>query len=153
MHSKAILFSDDIIAAKILKTTSPKTQKALGRKVKNFNEKVWLENRERIVEEGNYWKYVSGKDEGELRDGRSLKEKLLETGNREIVEASPMDRIWGVGFGEKNAESRRKDWGLNLLGKALMAVRERIRKEEGAREAAEQNDDREKELSALTEAK
>jgi hypothetical protein len=40
-----------------------------------------------------------------------------------------MDRIWGVGFGEKNAENRRKDWGLNLLGKALMTVRERIRRE------------------------
>jgi ribA/ribD-fused uncharacterized protein len=146
MHSKAILFSDPIIAAKILKTTSPKTQKALGRQVKNFNEKIWMANRERIVEEGNYWKYVGGRDEGELKDGRSLKEKLLETGDREIVEASPMDRIWGVGFGEKNAESRRKDWGFNLLGKALMAVRERIRKEEeGATEAVEENEDKEKE--------
>lgn len=105
-----------------------------------------MANRERIVEEGNYWKYVGGRDEGELKDGRSLKEKLLETGDREIVEASPMDRIWGVGFGEKNAESRRKDWGFNLLGKALMAVRERIRKEEeGATEAVEENEDKEKE--------
>jgi len=131
MHSKAILFSDPVVAAKILKTSSPKAQKKLGRQVKNFDEEVWLANRERIVEEGNYWKYMYGSDEGEGKeDGRGLKEKLLATGNKEIVEASPMDRIWGVGFGAKNAENRRHDWGLNLLGRALMTVRERIRREE-----------------------
>jgi len=55
-----------------------------------------------------------------------LKSMLMRTGDRELVEASPMDRIWGVGFGEKNAESQRERWGLNLLGKALMEARSRI---------------------------
>jgi ribA/ribD-fused uncharacterized protein len=128
MYQKAILFNDHEIAAKILETTTPKAQKALGRKVKNFNEHIWLANRERIVEEGTYYKFKYGRGEGEGEEGDApgLKNKLLGTGDREIVEASPMDRIWGVGFGEKNAESRRKDWGLNLLGKALMKVRERL---------------------------
>jgi len=82
------------------------------------------------VEEGSYFKFKYGKDEGEGKeDGIGLRAKLLETREREIVEASPMDRIWGVGFGAKNAEKRRKDWGLNLLGKALARARDRLRAE------------------------
>jgi len=131
MHQKAVLFSDSEIAAKILQTSSPKEQKALGRQVKNFTQEVWEANRERIVEEGSYFKFKYGKDEGEGKnDGVSLRAKLLGTGDREIVEASPMDRIWGVGFGAKNAEKRRKDWGLNLLGRALKRARDRLRAEE-----------------------
>jgi ribA/ribD-fused uncharacterized protein len=124
MYQKAILFSDPAIAAKILKTTSPKEQKALGRQVANFKNDVWLENRERIVRDGNYYKFVNS-----LVEGEDLKAKLLETGERELVEASPLDRIWGVGYGETNAPKMREKWGLNLLGKALMHARERIRKE------------------------
>lgn len=131
MHQKALLFSDTEIAAQILKTASPKEQKALGRKVRNFTQNVWEANRERIVEDASYFKFKYGKDEGEGKeDGVGLKAKLLGTGKREIVEASPMDRIWGIGFGTKNAENRRKDWGLNLLGKALERARERLRAEE-----------------------
>jgi len=134
MHQKAVLFSDPEIAAKILKTSYPKEQKALGRQVQNFTQEVWEANRERIVEEGSYFKFKYGKDEGEGKDdGVGLKAKLLGTGEREIVEASPMDRIWGVGFGAKNAEKRRKDWGLNLLGKALQRARGRLRAEEEER--------------------
>jgi ribA/ribD-fused uncharacterized protein len=131
MHQKAVLFSDLEIAAKILKTTSPKEHKALGRQVRNFTQELWEANRERIVEEGNYFKFKYGTDEGEGKeDGIGLRAKLLGTGNREIVETSPMDRIWGVGFGAKNAEKRRKDWGLNLLGKALERAREKLRNDE-----------------------
>lgn len=57
------------------------------------------------------------------------------TGERELVEASSMDKIWGVGFAEKDAEANRVKWGQNLLGKALMVVRERLREEESAKEA------------------
>ena len=53
----------------------------------------------------------------------SLKELLLRTGDREIVEASPYDFIWGIGFRERDAGALRADWGLNLLGKALMEAR------------------------------
>lgn len=131
MHQKALLFSDHEIAAKILQTTVPKEQKALGRLVSNFTQERWEANRERIVEEGSYFKFKFGRDEGEGKeDGIGLKAKLLETGDREIVEVSPMDKIWGVGFGAKNAGKRRKDWGLNLLGKALVRARERLRTEQ-----------------------
>lgn len=125
MYQKALLFSDPSTGAKILATTSPKEQKALGRQVQNFDNDVWLQNRERIVGDGSYYKFVNS-----LKEGEDLKALLLATGDREIVEASPVDRIWGVGFGGKNAESQRARWGLNLLGKALMRARERIREEE-----------------------
>ena len=56
--------------------------------------------------------------------------RFVRGGERELVEASPLDRIWGVGFAEKNAAANKQKWGLNLLGKALMDVRERLRGEE-----------------------
>ena len=61
---------------------------------------------------------------------KGLRERLLGTGERMIVEASPLDRIWGVGFGEKRALNVRQSWGLNLLGRALMDVRRILREEE-----------------------
>lgn len=143
MYHKAVLFNDLPIAKEILETSNPKKQKALGRVVKGFDPKVWNANRERIVEEGSYFKFKYGADEGELGDdetGLTLRERLLATGDREIVEASPMDKIWGIGFGWKNAERRRAHWGLNLLGKALMKVRDRLRAEaaEGEKEEKEE---------------
>jgi ribA/ribD-fused uncharacterized protein len=124
MYQKAILFKDAAIATKILKTTVPKEQKALGRQVSNFNNDVWFENRERIVRDGSYYKFVNS-----LLEKEDLKAQLLKTGERELVEASPMDKIWGIGFGAQRAPSVREKWGLNLLGKALMHARERIRSE------------------------
>ncbi|CZR61981.1 uncharacterized protein PAC_11878 [Phialocephala subalpina] len=131
MHQKALLFSDPAIAAKILQTTSPKEQKSLGRKVKNFKDSTWVLHRSRIVEEGSYLKFKYGQDKGELEGkGLSLKERLLQTGEKELVEASPMDRVWGIGFTERWAEERMGEWGLNLLGKALGKARERLMAEE-----------------------
>ncbi|KAL9108988.1 MAG: hypothetical protein Q9187_008220 [Circinaria calcarea] len=104
-----------------MKATTPKKQQALGKRVKNFEGKVWNENKEKIVEEGNWNKFTNPvEDEG-------LRKKLVETGERELVEASPRDRIWGVGYDAKNAEANRANWGENLLGKALMRVRARLR--------------------------
>ena len=74
-----------------------------------------------VVLEGNWLKFMHG--EGWLR------ERLLSTGDRELVEASPRDRVWGIGFAAEYAEESREMWGMNLLGKALMTVRERIRAE------------------------
>jgi hypothetical protein len=53
---------------------------------------------------------------------------LLETGNRELVEASTDGRIWSIGFEEGEAEQRREEWGLNLIGEVLMRVRRELRK-------------------------
>ncbi|KAH7138784.1 hypothetical protein B0J11DRAFT_423079 [Dendryphion nanum] len=136
MVGKARLFGDEKIAQAMLATPNPKTCKSLGRQVANFDDKVWNRERERIVEEGNYLKFTKSNEAAELR------RLLLETGERELVEASPMDRIWGVGFGEKNAGKNRHRWGLNLLGVVLMRVRERLR-EEGGKEGKNEEEGRE----------
>lgn len=65
---------------------------------------------------------------------KSLREELLGTGDRELVEASPIDRVWGIGFAAEHAERMREEWGENLLGKALMRVRERWGEEGGGTE-------------------
>ena len=123
MAHKAHLFEQHAhtILDAIMDEPSPHHQKALGRKVPNFDEQLWKAHRFAIVTSGNYLKFTQNQE---------LKTILLQTGDRELVEASPMDRIWGVGFGAKKAQENRNRWGLNLLGKALMEVRERIRKEE-----------------------
>ncbi|KAL2155124.1 hypothetical protein VTH82DRAFT_3800 [Thermothelomyces myriococcoides] len=153
MYQKAVLFSDPDVGAEILATPDPRGVKALGRKVSNFSEDVWKANREEIVRRGNLLKFtrpvdpedgwwmvrVDGGEGGEGGESASIRELLLRTGDREIVEASPMDRIWGIGFGAAKAESMRKRWGLNLLGKALMAVREELRKEAEGKERVSQS--------------
>ncbi|KAH9477865.1 N-glycosidase [Psilocybe cubensis] len=90
--------------------------KGLGRKVQGFDEETWVAAREKIVLEGNLLKFQQNPE---------IKEKLMATGSKHIVEASPRDRIWGIGFGEKNAMGQKERWGLNLLGKALEKTRKR----------------------------
>lgn len=135
MYQKAKLFEDDKIADKILagKDFHPRKIKELGREVAGFDESTWVAEREQIVEKGTWLKMTKP-----LRDKQvNLGELLLETGDRELVEASPFDRVWGVGFRAKDAENNRERWGLNLLGKALMAVRERLREDGGERKVDE----------------
>lgn len=124
MHHKA-LFRDDITtAASILATPYPKDQKALGRCVANWDDEAWDAVKEKVVEDGSYLKFSQNKD---------LKERLLMTGERELVEASASDRVWGVGFNAKSALSKRDEWGLNLLGKCLMRARKRVKEDEARR--------------------
>lgn len=135
MYHKALLFSDHTTAANILIETDPKAIKALGRVVAPFVQETWLENRERIVGEASYFKFKNGKavveiERDEVWKVDDLRKVLLETGKRELVEASPFDKIWGVGFGPDKAEKNRGKWGLNLLGKALMEARGRLRDEQ-----------------------
>jgi ribA/ribD-fused uncharacterized protein len=77
-----------------------------------------------IVTQGTYHKFTISDD------AENLRRMLLATGERELVEASPFDRIWGLGFAEKDAQRNRHRWGQNLLGRALMDVRTRLREEE-----------------------
>lgn len=115
MVQKALLFKDAEMARKILEVPDDMgAVKALGRKVKNFNEATWVSARKGIVLEGNLHKF---------RQNKELKAKLLATGTKRIVEASPRDRIWGIGYGAKNALKNRERWGLNLLGLALEETR------------------------------
>ncbi|CAF9909676.1 MAG: hypothetical protein HETSPECPRED_009493 [Heterodermia speciosa] len=126
MYRKAILFEDAHIAAKVLQTPDPRKQKALGRKVEGFEPAKWDVWKEGIVEEGNYYKFTNPQS-----PKSSLRSKLLQTGDSELVEASPFDRIWGIGFKAAEAGEMRERWGENLLGKALGRVRGWIRGEGG----------------------
>lgn len=117
MYGKAELFGDHEVAERILSSTSPKTQKALGRKVRGFDDRKWRDARERIVYEGNLAKFTQNPD---------LLELLLATAGTELVEASPTDRIWGVGLSEEDPRIQNpSQWrGENLLGKVLTRLRE-----------------------------
>ncbi|QDV69021.1 Swarming motility protein YbiA [Rosistilla carotiformis] len=124
MAAKARLFGDEESLLQILESSDPKTAKALGRKVKNFDSSLWDENARRLVTEGNVAKFSQNSH---------LQEFLLGTGDAVLVEASPYDRIWGIGL--KADDDRAKNpvtWqGQNLLGFALMDVREELSKQSG----------------------
>ncbi|KAF7300692.1 DUF1768 domain-containing protein [Mycena chlorophos] len=128
MLHKALLFDDIDIAKEVLSIEGASKSdmayvKSLGRKVHGFDEAVWVKNRERIVTEGTIHKF---------RQNPELWEKLDATGETILVEASPFDRIWGIGLSEANAISPSggdKKWGLNLLGHALVEARRVLRAE------------------------
>lgn len=115
MYQKALLFNDFGVAEQILDETDVRKIKALGRKVKDFDNELWDKHNEDFMYNACYAKF-SQNDE--------LKDFLLNTGNREIVEASPVDSIWGIGFSSDKAMENINKWGQNLLGKILMKVRE-----------------------------
>ena len=119
MAEKARLFKDQESLEKILISSTPGEAKKLGRAIQNFTEQTWLDHREKIVREGNYLKFSQNQD---------LYEYILSTGDRVLVEASPYDRIWGIGMkqGDAGIEDPNNWKGLNLLGYALMEVRERL---------------------------
>lgn len=114
MYQKAILFNDFEIAKQVLNETDVRKIKALGRKVKNFNNELWDKHKEDFMFNACYVKFSQND---------KLKDFLLSTGNHEIVEASPVDNIWGIGFSSDNAMENIDKWGQNLLGKTLMKVR------------------------------
>ena len=111
MYSKALYFKDTKTAEKILKTKNPIKQKELGRQVSNYEDKIWSDIRQNIMTEILKHKFNSGKL-------KYLKEKYKEY---EFVEASPYDKIWGVGLDENNEKILdENNWlGQNLLGKCI----------------------------------
>lgn len=116
MAGKARLFEDDAMLEAILDAADPGKAKALGRKVRGFDEGRWREARGPLVVEGNVEKFGQNP---------ALKQFLLKTGRDVLVEASPRDRIWGIGMGASNEDARDPlKWrGTNLLGFALMEAR------------------------------
>ena len=120
MTRKAELFGDHETAALVLAAETPKAAKALGRKVRGFSEDAWLAHREEIVFTGNMEKFSQNAD---------LREFLLGTRDAVLVEASPVDSVWGIGLAEADPKARNPaEWpGLNLLGFALTRVREKLR--------------------------
>jgi len=123
MAKKAELFGDKEIIEKILQAKSPAEAKKLGRKVKNFDPAIWSENCFDIVCKGNYHKFSQYPD---------LKEFLLNTRDRILVEASPVDNIWGIGMTQDNIHAENPNhWkGSNLLGFALMEIRDQLKDEQ-----------------------
>lgn len=124
MWRKAILFDDQAVAEQILAAPHPHAAKVLGGRVAGFDQQVWNEHRSPIVVAGNLAKF------GQYPNLRAY---LLRTGRRVLVEASPMDRIWGIGLtGDDPAAADPRTWrGLNLLGFALMQVRDALREQTG----------------------
>jgi ribA/ribD-fused uncharacterized protein len=122
MAEKARLFGDPESRAKILATGDPSAAKALGRKVHGFDDAVWTPVRFDLVTRGNVAKF--GQNE-------ALRYFLLSTRDDVLVEASPSDRIWGIGLAADHEHADRPDrWpGLNLLGFALMRTRAILRGE------------------------
>ena len=121
MAEKARLFGDDGVLTEILAADNPGLAMKLGRKVSSFDVSAWNKARSEIVIAGNIAKFGQHPE---------LLEFLLNTAGRVLVEASPRDRIWGIGMGANNpAAEKPEDWrGANLLGFALMAAREHLRR-------------------------
>ncbi len=121
MAQKAELFGDQEMMQRILECGDPKQIKALGRKVRNFDENIWNDVKYSIVLNGNFHKFFQN---------RLLRTFLLATGDSILVEASPYDRIWGIGMSENDRDAHDPvQWrGQNLLGFALMEVRDELRR-------------------------
>ncbi|SHG48809.1 NADAR family protein [Massilia sp. CF038] len=119
MAEKARLFGDAAALAQVLAARSPAQAKAAGRGVLRFDETLWQEKRWEIVVRANVAKFAQH---------QALAAFLLQTKDRILVEASPVDKIWGIGLAadDPHAEHPRRWKGLNLLGFALMEARTRL---------------------------
>lgn len=119
MAEKARLFGDEASHRAIVQAPTPAEAKKLGARVGGFSEETWLQHRFDIVVRGNLARFTQNSELGEF---------LAKTGDQVLVEASPIDRIWGIGLAEGDPRCQHPEqWqGLNLLGFALMEVRSRL---------------------------
>ncbi len=119
MYGKAVLFGDADTAAKILAADHPRAHKALGRQVMGFDPGIWNREREGIVKAGNRAKFTQHP---------ALLEQLLATRGTTLVEASPYDKIWGIGLAASDPRALDPaQWkGQNLLGKILTELRDEL---------------------------
>jgi hypothetical protein len=122
MAGKARLFGDEKTRAQIMASVDPKVCKALGRRVRDFDEARWAAARFDLVVAGNLAKFGQNP---------AMKAHLLATGDEVLVEAAPHDVVWGIGYGREGEKvGQPTQWrGLNLLGFALMQVRDLLRLE------------------------
>lgn len=121
MYLKAKLFNDDEVAEKIMQTSRQNEIKALGREVKNFDEAIWNKHKYELM-------FIANK--AKFRFDYQITDMLLETGDAKLVEASPVDKIWGIGLDAETAKNTPEaNWpGQNLLGQVLMDLRDLLRK-------------------------
>lgn len=119
MYKKAICFKDKNIATQILDTKDVAKIKKLGRQVSGYDDHYWNGLRQIIIYQGLYEKFSQNKD---------LKELLLKTGDSILAECTVKDKIWGIGLSMKDSDRlEQSKWkGQNLLGYALMMVRDRL---------------------------
>jgi ribA/ribD-fused uncharacterized protein len=125
MYLKSLIFAKNehrninlIIGKKILSTNNLGVIKKLGKNIKGFNQDIWDKYKFKILVNGNYLEFTQNKE---------MKKILLNTNNREIVDASSIDNIWDTGLSENDAINTPKSkWGENLLGKAIMEVRQHL---------------------------
>ncbi|TLP77804.1 NADAR family protein [Pseudomonas nitroreducens] len=122
MAGKARLFGDEAALARILAARTPAEAKSIGREILGFDEAAWNAERLAIVTRANHAKFGQNP---------ALREFLLGTGDRVLVEASPVDAIWGIGLAvdHPDAGDPARWRGLNLLGVALMSARDALRRE------------------------
>lgn len=120
MYRKALLFGDADTAEKVMATSNPKEQKALGRQVKGFDDARWKQEARLIVYRGNRAKF--------MQNPLMLQWLLEVTEGKTLVEASPMDKLWGIGLDESDPLALSRDtWqGLNWLGEIITNVRDDI---------------------------
>ncbi|CAN0396177.1 unnamed protein product, partial [Scytosiphon promiscuus] len=120
MAEKARLFGDSHSLTLIMNTANPSAHKNFGRRVKNFHEPTWEFERQNICLTGCFAKFSQNP---------VLREYLLNTGDRTLAEASPFDKIWGIGLraNHRFATQPHRWPGLNLLGYTLMSTRRLLR--------------------------
>lgn len=121
MAEKARIFKDEEMLKAILESSTPAEAKKLGRQIRNFDGAIWDKKKFASIRQGNIYKFSQHSP---------LKDFLLKTGDRVLVEASPLDTIWGIGMGKNNPDVENPTlWkGENLLGFALMEVRDELAK-------------------------
>jgi ribA/ribD-fused uncharacterized protein len=126
MYRKALVMCDTLTTNKIASAATPKEAGRLGREVKTYDGDKWKQAVDEVAETCNYLKCSQVEE---------CRQALLDSGDRILAEASPVDRNWGIGFRGDEAENKEDEWGRNILGKALMKVRDRLRIEQQHGEA------------------
>jgi ribA/ribD-fused uncharacterized protein len=122
MAKKALLFNDTFQYDRIMDSSDPSFQKSCGKLVKNFDKVIWENVCRDIVYDANYAKFTQNPEFGK---------ELRGTSDIEIVEASPEDKIWGIGLHESDPRvwDKSKWLGTNWLGEAIMKVRTKLNDE------------------------
>lgn len=121
MAQKSLYFNDKDAYDKIMKASTPMEQKKIGRTIKNFDPEIWGKVSKDIMYNGVY---------GKFSQNPNLLKELLSNGDKEYVEASPQDKIWGIGLRENDPRAwDKKHWlGTNWLGQTLDRVRKELTK-------------------------
>jgi len=122
MAEKARLFEDFEMVTKIMSQANPREQKKCGREVRNFDQGEWEAIARDVVYDANYAKFTQNEDCLDTLAGKR---------GQTIVEASPYDKIWGIGLSKDDPRAKdRSQWqGTNWLGEAIMQVRDKLEAE------------------------